>query len=115
MGKLDEALEHFLQADRIYAGLDYKEPGTLAGLYNNIGLVYLDRKQPREAADYFWQAMEMLDHCEHCETKRGTTWDNLAVAYDQKGEIKKAEEAIEEAVQILQQLDGVMNPHCLRR
>ncbi|RHP47580.1 tetratricopeptide repeat protein [Clostridium sp. AF32-12BH] len=111
MGKLKEALEHFLQADRIYAGLDYKDPGTLAGLYNNIGLVYLDRKQPREAADYFRQAMEKLDQCEDCETERGTTWNNLAVAYDQKGEREKAEEAIEEAIQILQQLDGGMNPH----
>lgn len=111
MGDLDGALEHFSRAARILEADRKGSPRVLAGLYNNIGLVYLDQKNPSEALSYFSRALPMVSENPEQMVEQGTTWNNLAVAYDALGQRARADEAVNHAVAILSGLDGGTNPH----
>lgn len=111
MGDLDSALEHFSRSARILETNQKGSPQILAGLYNNIGLVYLDKKNPSEALSRFRQALHIVSENPEQIVEQGTTWNNLAVAYDALGQRVQADEAVEHAVAILSGLDCGTNPH----
>ena len=111
MGDLDQALAYFSQAERIL-DLDRKgKPEVMAGLYNNIGLLYLDKKETEKALTYFQKALPLVLASPNMIVEQGTTWNNLAVTFDTLDRREDADEAIHHAVQILSSLDGGVNPH----
>lgn len=118
MGELDQALEHFAQAARILEQADSDggsqagvQPGVLAGLYNNIGLVWMDKGRPEQAAEYFERAMSLIGGNPEALAEEGTTWNNLAASYQALGRQEEAAAAIDQAVEILGSQDCGENPH----
>lgn len=111
MGDTEKALEHFQKAARIFEQHPDCPKATLAGLYNNIGLVYLDQKKPEEALGSFVQAMNLLEAEADVLVETGTTWNNMAAALDILGKTEEANMALENAIAILKEIDDGSNPH----
>lgn len=111
MGDLDQALEHFTRAAGILEAGRGAGKGVLAGLYNNIGLVYLDRREPQQAVEYFLRALPLVSEAPDQIVELGSTWNNLAAGYQAMGQKTEAGQAIENAVAILSELDCGTNPH----
>ena len=111
MGDTDQALEHFSRSARILETDRKGTPQVLAGLYNNMGLVYLDKKQPQEALEHFLRALPLVSAGPDRTVEQGTTWNNLAAAYRALGQQTQAEDAVGRAVDILSLLDEGVNPH----
>lgn len=111
MGDLDNALDHFSRSARILSTDNKGKPDVLAGLYNNIGLVWLDKKDPKKALSYFQKALPLVSADENLIVEQGTTWNNLAAAYNALGRREEADEAIQNSVSILSGLDCGVNPH----
>src|SRR5690554_6136969 len=60
LGSFDNALEHFLKAEKAYKS----EPNMdifIARLYNNIGNVYFNKLNYKTAADYYTNAIDILE------------------------------------------------------
>ena len=60
LGSFDNALEHFLKAEKAYKS----EPNMdifIARLYNNIGNVYFNKLNYKTAADYYINAIDILE------------------------------------------------------
>lgn len=105
MHDLDNALALFLRAAEIMkeAGPDRTE--VLCGLYNNIGLVFLDLREPEKAAAYFMEAMNIVENIPEMIVQCGSTWNNLATAYDLLGKRELADTAVQNAISILGALE----------
>ncbi len=61
LGSFDNALEHFLKAEKAYKS----EPNMdifIARLYNNIGNVYFNKLNYKTAADYYENAINLLEN-----------------------------------------------------
>lgn len=58
LGIYDQALENYLQALKKFEGND-KSQAYLANTYNNIGLIYGDKKEYNKAKPYFERAIEL--------------------------------------------------------
>ncbi|MGN0157627.1 MAG: tetratricopeptide repeat protein [Brotaphodocola sp.] len=110
MRDLDSAISLFRQAADILEITDGRKE-ILAGLYNNMGLVYLDLRNPNQALSYFHKALLIVQEYAHQIVEQGTTWNNLAAAYQAAGDQEKAKEAAAHAVSILSKLDCGVNPH----
>lgn len=111
MGELDQALKYFRKAADIFEQHPESPQTTLAGLYNNIGLVYLDQRKPQEALTCFAGAMNALQYLENAIVETGTTWNNIAAAYNLLDNTKEAWDAADHAAAILGALDDGCNPH----
>lgn len=110
MGDGERALDGFARAAEILERVGGHE-GVLAGLYNNMGLVYLDQKDKEAALRNFQRALSLIDGNPDQITEQGSTWNNLAACYQAMNQMEKAEEAAQKAVSILSQLDCGTNPH----
>ena len=111
MKETDCALKYFTDAAKILEQQKDSPSSVLAGLYNNIGLVYLDRQEPGQAIGYFEQALSLVSAAPEQIVELGTTWNNLAVGYDALGKQTEAKMAVQNAVAILSELDDGVNPH----
>lgn len=111
MGDLDHALDHFSRSARILETDNKGKPEVLAGLYNNIGLVWMDKQEPEKALSYFRHALPLVTANDNQIVEQGTTWNNLAAAYNALGQRAQADEAIRNSIQILSKLDCGVNPH----
>ena len=111
MGKLEAALENFRLSEEILERIKEVQPQVLAGLYNNMGLVYLDMSVPQKAEFYFQKALPLVDKNQERIVEQGTTRNNLAVAFQALGKMEDAVNAMNEAVEILSKLDHGENPH----
>lgn len=80
-GQLQKALDTFDEAIRVYESCsETVAPDTLASVYSNKGLVYLDMKQPEQARDLFQKAREILEEGGDYPFALGTTLSNLGFA-----------------------------------
>lgn len=111
MGDLDHALDHFSKSARILETDHKGKPEVLAGLYNNIGLVWMDKQEPWKALSYFRQALPLVTANDQQIVEQGTTWNNLAAACNALGQRDEADEAIQNSIRILSKLDCGVNPH----
>ena len=111
MGDLPAALAAFEQARKRLEASDKTPPLTLAGLYNNIGLVRLDLREAEAALSLFDRAMALLGAPEEHPTEYGTTCNNLATAYGRLGKMEEAAAAADRAIDTLSALDGGDNCH----
>ncbi|MCR4673033.1 MAG: tetratricopeptide repeat protein [Lachnospiraceae bacterium] len=111
MGKYDEAIELFKKSEKFF--LDFGEAEkysyVMAGIYNNLSLVYQDMQDYDQAAAYDIEALRYLPG--HKDIQRATTLNNLACIYIKQGQIDNAEEAINQSIDILKDIDGGMNFH----
>lgn len=111
MGDMDRAMETFGRARTVLERHPETPGATMAGLYNNIGLVHLDRAEPGDAEALFELAMSCLgDPGEHL-TEFATTCSNLAVAHAQQNRYEEAVRDMEMAVTVLSAMDDGHNAH----
>jgi len=82
---LDQAMLEFQKAIQL--------DGTLVEGYNNLGLVYLEKKQPVEAMAQFRKAL-------HIDPKYPYALNNLGVAHELLGELDEACKRYQEALQV---------------
>ena len=102
-GELRESVERYLQALDICRHLDDRR--ELAEIYGDLGDVYVEQGNFREAERSFKSAAERLDH----DNPRGLSLAKrrLGELYQEKGEYKRAEEHYAEAESLLEGLDDV--------
>ena len=112
LGETEEALGLFEEAEEMLTrpGSEGNEE-TLAGLWNNTGLVHLDRNEPSLALPYFRRALEVVSASERMAVQQGVTWNNIASVFMMQGDIPHAEEAVRKAVDLLQEYGSKEDPH----
>lgn len=110
MGKPQQALTLFRQAEAILNRQENAPSGVLAGLYNNTGLALLDLKQPLQALEHFRKALPLLSDSASI-VEQGSTWNNMAATYRALGQLNNAVEAMDRSISILEKLDCGRNPH----
>lgn len=121
MGDLKQAMEYFRKAAGILerasesseseTGGKAPDRQILAGLYNNMGLLYLDMKEFQDAVSCFQKALPLVEADAGKITELGSTWNNLAAAYQALGEREQAGKAVDCAITILGGIDDGKNPH----
>ncbi|MDD6154860.1 MAG: tetratricopeptide repeat protein [Eubacteriales bacterium] len=112
MNQLDNALDCFEAAAFVFDNLESADPAVLSGLANNMGLVYLDKKDPDKAIEHFNHALEIDLQDERIRDKAGMAYNNLATAYMMKGDLDMAKENIDKAIEGLEREPGEsINPH----
>jgi tetratricopeptide (TPR) repeat protein len=102
-GELKESIERYSQAIDICRQLDDRR--ELAEIYGDLGDVYVEQGNFKEAEKSFKSAAERLDH----DNPRGLALAKrrLGELYQEKGEYKRAEEHYAEAESLLEGLDDV--------
>lgn len=100
-GELRESVERYSQAIAICRHLDDRR--ELAEIYGDLGDVYIEQGDFKEAERSFKSAAERLDH----DNPRGLALAKrrLGELYQEKGEHKRAEEYYSEAESLLEGLD----------
>ncbi len=100
-GELKDSVERYLQAIDICRHLDDRR--ELAEIYGDLGDVYVEQGNLKEAEKVFKSAAERLDH----DNPRGLALAKrrLGELYQEKGEYKRAEEYYAEADSLLDGLD----------
>ena len=111
MGDTEQALAHFRKAQRILEAHADTPVGTLAGLYNNIGLLSLDLHQDEEAERCFHRALDLLRQTQAHQVELATTYNNIAFLISARGQYAEAAETIQAALEILSRLDDGLNAH----
>lgn len=111
MQDLTAALSLFQKSAHIMEQAGPERVEILSGLYNNIGLVYLDLNDPKQALTFFLKAMSIVEKRPEMITECGSTWNNLAVTYDRLARREDADIAISNAVRILSGLNGGNDSH----
>ncbi len=98
-GKLDEAQETFETAMKIYDLLEDVPADIYAGCCNNMGLVYLERKDYSTAAQCFDKALATLGDDPAFRSDRATTLHNAAIAAYFAGDTPAALEKLNRAAE----------------
>lgn len=80
-GQLQKAADTFDEAIRVYESCPGAvSPESLASVYSNKGLVYLDAREPAKAIPLFLKAKEILERGGNHALALGTTISNLGFA-----------------------------------
>ena len=111
MGATDAALDCFKNAMYVLEQLDHRDPAVLAGLFNNIGLVYLDKKEPENALGFFERAISLVEENESLQDKAGITFNNIATANYMSGDYDAAKVAVNKAISTLEKQNNGSSPH----
>ena len=112
MGETEQALELFREAGEMLDRPENRDnEEALAGLWNNTGLVHLDRKEPHAAMHYFHKALQLVTQSERFLVQQSVTWNNIANALMMTGDLPRAEAAVRESIRILQALKSEEDSH----
>ncbi|MGN0772781.1 MAG: tetratricopeptide repeat protein [Candidatus Ventricola sp.] len=111
MGDAEQAMALFQQARRILEAHSDTPAGTLAGLYNNIGLLSLDLHREEDAERCFHQALALLERTQDHQVELATTYNNIAALYSTRRQYQEAADAVRSSVEILSRLDDGLNAH----
>lgn len=95
-GEPAQALEYFKQAQGCFEGAPHVQPEKLGGLYNNMGLAYMDTAQYAEAGKCYAKALEAMARAEHGELESAITLLNMADAASLEKGLDAAQEEISE-------------------
>lgn len=111
MGRFDEAMASFKNAESILLSSKNTTDYELAGLYNNTGLVYQDMGDTENAILNFEKALVHLENVPDNDAEIATNRANLAVAYYNSGKKEEALNCLSKAISIFETLDNGLNPH----
>ncbi len=108
-GKLQEALETFQKVQELYDRLLDKDHMFVAGLQNNLSLLYQEMEQYDRAMDCLLKALEIVKSKEaYYET--GVTYANLASTCVQLGKLEEAESYAVSSMETFRKI-GAMDSH----
>ena len=111
MGRFNDALESFKEAEAIMNAANNATDYEFAGLYNNTGLVYQDMNDLANAAECFEKALTYLEKVPDNDAEIATNRANLAVTYYNSGNRDKALHCLNTAIEMFDNMDGGLNPH----
>lgn len=111
-GDLDKIESLYFEVIDIYNNQDYldKLEYEYASVYNNLALYYQDIFNFEKAREYGYKSYNILKDKEEYRIQLATTLNNLAIADRMLGDIKKSDEEIEEALDILDKEVGKAHP-----
>ena len=81
-GEAETGLPLFAKAKVIYEKELKEEDGRLGGLYNNMGLAFLDLKKYEEAVECYKKALEIMSRVENGNLEKCITYLNIADVCD---------------------------------
>ena len=105
-GNRDKSFELFYRCRELYLSLPNIPADVLASAYNNLGLLYLDRKQYADAAAEFEKAREIIAAVPENLYVHAVTAGNSAYAFYGLGDMEKAAEYMHSAALIAEKLEG---------
>lgn len=108
---LDEAQQMYEEVICIYNKLLSPTDYRFASLYNNISLLYSERKQFDQAISYLLQALPILQSLAVDSMEEAVTHTNLSLLYLELGDDTKSENHIEEALRIFHSNKASNDPH----
>ncbi|MEL7001108.1 MAG: tetratricopeptide repeat protein [Bacteroidota bacterium] len=99
LGDLENTLTYFYKALALYENKDVDSPMNLSSMYNNVGLVLLDLKRPKEAITYLDKARS-LKLKQEVPLDIASVYNNIGLANQQLGNYEIAREYFEKALKI---------------
>lgn len=108
---LDEAQQMYEEVICIYNKLLSPTDYRFASLYNNISLLYSERKQFDQAISCLLQALPILQSLEVDSMEEAVTHTNLSLLYLELGDDTKSSNHIEEALRIFHSNKKSNDPH----
>lgn len=98
-GKYDEAVRYFVKTLEYAA--EAKNPTYLGNTLNNLGIIYLQTKQPALAHEYINRAITLYQN-KNLSANYGCALESKAAIYIFENKLQKAGAAIDESISILQ-------------
>lgn len=109
-GKPDQAAALYLEAlcvlEKNLPEKDYR----IAGLHNNLSLVYLEQGKQQEALPHLLRALSILEALPGTTSEQASTHTNLASLYCHVGQIRQAEKHLERGKELFEAAGG-RDPH----
>lgn len=81
MGRNKDAKECYLKTEKIYADKLEKGDYRIAGLYNNMSLLYMEQGAYKLAIEYLEKALPIISAIPDCEIQAAVTHTNMGQAY----------------------------------
>ena len=100
-GDLDNSILIFFKALNIYNDNNLDSPKELASLYNNLSLVYEEKKDFDTSLNYLNKALEVIEMTNDL-IKIASTYVNIAMCYISLNDLSKALNALEKAGSIFE-------------
>lgn len=85
---LHDALDNYLEALKLFEAL--KLPTKVAGIQNNIGLIYAEIKEYRTALSYYFKA-EKINQAGHKKSYLAINYNNIATCYQKLKQYSSAQ------------------------
>lgn len=109
-GRLDESLDYYLRVQELYGSLFDSDNMLVAGLQNNMSLLYQEMEEYGKAKECLLKALEIAQR-EKAAYEIAVTYANLASTCAQLGETGDAQKYADSAVALFREL-GVEDNHC---
>lgn len=101
-GKLDESYCHYQKVFDIYEKVLDQKDFRYASLYNNLSLLYQEKKEFEKACEALEKALSIVKEYPEAAVELGVTYTNLASSYVYAGNLKKAKEASDKGLAVFQ-------------
>lgn len=109
-GMAEKSIPLFHKAKAIYEKTLSPTDGRLGGLYNNMGLAFVDLKRFEEAKDCYKKALKVMQSIADGEPEQAITYLNMASAAEAEYGLENATEYISEYLEkAMTLLDGSQN------
>lgn len=105
MGDIESAEKCYMKAEKIYFSQLDETDYRMAGLYNNMSLMYQEQERFEEAAEYLRKAMNVITRIPGAEIETAVTHTNLGQIYCRTEQFDKAEAELDRAEEIFIQTD----------
>lgn len=98
---LKDALDNFLNALTLFEGL--KMPVKVAGIQNNIGLIYAEIKEYRTALAYYFKA-EKINISNNEKSRLAINYNNMATCYQKLNQFSSAQTYLQKSLILRQEV-----------
>lgn len=100
-GKASESIPIYEKVSKVYETELPPNDKRKAGLYNNMALALVDIGEYKQAEQFYYKAIAILNENENSENEIAITYMNLAHLYDSNEEIEKINDCLTKAIKFL--------------
>lgn len=102
---LKDALDNYLNALKLFE--DLKMPVKVAGIQNNIGLIYAEIKEYRTALAYYFKA-EKINIAKHEKSLLAINYNNMATCYQKLNQFSSAQTYLQKSLNLRQEVSDTI-------
>lgn len=102
---LKDALDNYLNALKLFE--DLKMPVKVAGIQNNIGLIYAEIKEYRTALAYYFKA-EKINIAKHEKSLLAINYNNMATCYQKLNQFSSAQTYLQKSLILRQEVSDTI-------